>query len=56
MGDGECAMVRPAHHHDGFDAVIRANRVLLLSLMWTALLACIVASVVHDVGHWVGAW
>jgi ABC-type uncharacterized transport system permease subunit len=49
-------MVRHIDHHDGLDAVVRANRILLLSLMWAALLACIVGSLVYDVGHWVGRW
>jgi hypothetical protein len=53
MGD---AMVRHADRHDGFDAVIRANRILLLSVLWAALVACVVSSAVYDVGHWLNAW
>jgi hypothetical protein len=49
-------MVRHADHHDGIDVVLRANRVLVLSLLWAALAACVISSVVYDVAHWVNAW
>jgi hypothetical protein len=50
-------MVRHAHHHhDGLDTVLRAERMLALSLLWSALAACVVASVIYDIGHWVGGW
>jgi hypothetical protein len=49
-------MVRHAHHHEGFDSVLRANRALALSLLWAALAACVVSSVIYDVGHWLSAW
>jgi hypothetical protein len=49
-------MVRHADHHDGFDAVVRANRVLVLGLLWGALAACVVSSLVYDVAHWIQAW
>jgi hypothetical protein len=49
-------MVRHADHHDGIDVVLRANRVLMLSLLWVALAACAVSSVVYDVGNWLNAW
>jgi hypothetical protein len=52
----EGAMVRHADHHDGIDAVLRANRVLMLSLLWAGLAACVVSSLVYDVGHWLQAW
>jgi hypothetical protein len=49
------AMVGHAGHHDGIDAVLRANRVLILSLLWAALAACVVSSLVYDVAHWIHA-
>jgi hypothetical protein len=49
-------MVRQAHHHDGLDSVLRANRSLALSLLWAALAACVVSSAVYDIGSWFGAW
>ena len=38
-------MVRQASHSDGFDTIIRANRTLLLGLLWGALFAA--AGLVH---------
>ena len=49
-------MVRYAVHRDWFDAVVRANRVIVLSLLWSALATCVVSSLVYDVGHWLNAW
>ena len=51
-------MVRHAGRHIEHDleVVLRANRTALLSLLWAALLACVVGSLVFDVGHWLGAW
>jgi len=49
-------MVHHAHHHDGIDVVLRANRILVLSLLWAALAGCVVSSAVYDVGHWINAW
>jgi len=49
-------MARHADHHDGFDVVLRANRALVLTLLWAALVACVVASLVYDVGDWLHAW
>jgi hypothetical protein len=52
----ESAMVRHAGHFDGIDAVIRANRTLLLGLLWGALFGCVAVASVYDVGRWFGAW
>jgi hypothetical protein len=49
-------MVRHADHSDGLDAVIRANRALLLGLLWGALFACVAVASVYDVGRWFNAW
>jgi len=49
-------MVRHADHHDGFDVVLRANRVLVLTLLWGALAACVGISLVYDVANWIHAW
>jgi len=56
MGAAEDGMVRHADHHDAFDGLVRANRTLLLSLLWAALAACVVSSMIYDVGHWFHAW
>jgi hypothetical protein len=52
----ESAMVRDVDHRDRFDAVVRANRVMALSLLWSALATCAISSLVYDVGHWLNAW
>jgi hypothetical protein len=52
----ESAMVRQASHSDGFDTIIRANRTLLLGLLWGALFACVAAASVYDVGRWINLW
>jgi hypothetical protein len=49
-------MVRQASHSDGFDTIIRANRTLLLGLLWGGLFACVAAASVYDVGRWIGLW
>jgi hypothetical protein len=49
-------MVRHAGHFDGIDATVRANRTLLLSLLWGALFACVAVASVYDVGRWFSAW
>jgi hypothetical protein len=54
--EGEGMMFRHADHHDGIDVVLRANRVLVLSLLWAAFAACVVSSLAYDVGRWLNAW
>jgi hypothetical protein len=49
-------MVRHAGHHDGLDAVLRANKVAVLGLLWTALAVCIVGSLVYDIARWINIW
>jgi len=49
-------MVHHADLHHSVDAVVRANRALLLGLLWAALAVCVVSSAIYDVGHWVHAW
>jgi hypothetical protein len=49
-------MVRQADHFDGRDAFVRANRTVLLSLLWAALFGCVAVASVYDVGRWFGAW
>jgi hypothetical protein len=52
----ESAMVRQASHSDGFEAILRANRTVLLGLLWGALFACVAVASVYDVGRWVNLW
>jgi hypothetical protein len=49
-------MVRHAGHHDGIDALLHANKVAVLSLLWVALAACVVSSLVYDVARWIDVW
>ncbi len=34
----------------------RANAVLLLSVLWGGLAACVIAALVYDIGHWLANW
>jgi hypothetical protein len=49
-------MVRYAGHFDGKNALIRANRTVLLSLLWAGLFACFAVASVYDLGRWIDAW
>ena len=52
-------MFNHARRHDlahDIGLVLRANRAALLSLLWVALIACVVSSLVFDVGQWLRAW
>jgi hypothetical protein len=49
-------MVRQAGHSDGFDTIMRANRTLLLAVLWAGLFGCVLAASVYDVGRWISLW
>jgi hypothetical protein len=49
-------MVRHLDNRDWFDVVVRASRIMVLSLLWCALAICAIGSLVYDVGHWPNAW
>jgi hypothetical protein len=49
-------MVRHAKYDDPFHALLRANRSIVLALLWAALAACVVLSLAADIGDWIGAW
>jgi len=49
-------MMSHADYHDGLDVVLRANRTLMLTLLWASLAACVVSSLAYDVAKWVHAW
>jgi hypothetical protein len=53
---GGDAMVRHVNQHDPFHVLLRANRILLLTMLWAALAACIVGSLAFDVANWLSAW
>ena len=40
----ESAMVRQAGHSDGFETIMRANRTLLLAVLWAGLFGCVLAA------------
>jgi len=49
-------MIRHLDHRDWLDAVVRANRLMILSLLWSGLATCAISSLIYDVGHWLNAW
>lgn len=49
-------MVRHAYFRSPFHVLLRANRTLVLALLWAALAACIVGSLAFDVAGWLNAW
>jgi hypothetical protein len=49
-------MVRHVNQHDPFHLLLRANRILVLTVLWAALAACIVGSLIFDVADWLSAW
>jgi hypothetical protein len=52
----EDAMVRHFNQHDPFHVLLRANRILLLTVLWAALAACVAGSLAFDVADWLSAW
>jgi hypothetical protein len=49
-------MVRHAKYHNPFHILLRANRTIVLAVLWTALAACVAGSLVFDVADWLDAW
>jgi hypothetical protein len=49
-------MVRHANYHDPFQVLLRVNRVIVLALLWTALVACVLGSLAADIADWLAAW
>jgi hypothetical protein len=45
-----------ANYHDPLHFLLRANRTVVLALLWAALAACIVGSLAFDIVHWLNAW
>jgi hypothetical protein len=36
--------------------VQRANTLLLLGILWSALAVCVLGALSYDIGYWFGAW
>jgi hypothetical protein len=36
--------------------VERANRVLLLGIVWSAFAACVIGALAYDIAHWLKGW
>jgi hypothetical protein len=49
-------VVRHANYHDPLHFLLRANRTVLLALLWAALAACVVGSLAFDIVDWLSAW
>ncbi len=54
--DKVCRIVLHVDHRDRFDAVVRANRIMILGVLWSAFVTCVISSLVYDVGHWLNVW
>ena len=52
----EDVVVRHVNHPAPFHILLRANRLLLLAVLWAALAACIVGALAFDVASWLSAW
>jgi hypothetical protein len=55
MARGE-AVVRRAKHFEPFHFLLRANRIVVLTVLWAALAACIVGALAFDLADWLSAW
>jgi hypothetical protein len=49
-------VVRHVNRKGPFHVLLRANRFLMLAVLWAALAACIVGSLAFDVADWLSAW
>jgi hypothetical protein len=49
-------MAGHANYHDPFHVLLRANRTVVLALLWTALAACVAGSLAVDIADWLNAW
>jgi hypothetical protein len=49
-------MVRHAKYDDPFQALLRANRTVALTLLWAALAFCAFGSLAADIADWLSAW
>lgn len=38
------------------ETVERANAVLLLSVLWGGLAACVIAAMAFEIGYWLASW
>jgi hypothetical protein len=50
------AKSRDINPRDPFHVLWRANRRLVLALLWAALVACVVGSLALDIAEWLSAW
>ena len=44
--------ISPLSHLVDRQLLVRANTVVLLSLLWGALAACVIGALIYDVNHW----
>lgn len=52
----EDVVVRHVNRPAPFHTLLRANRLLVLAVLWAALAACIVGALAFDIANWLGAW
>jgi hypothetical protein len=55
MARGE-AVAQRAKHCEPFHFLLRANRIVVLAVLWAALAACIVGALAFDLADWLSAW
>jgi hypothetical protein len=55
MASGE-TVARRAKDSDPFHFLLRANRIVLLAVLWAALAVCIAGALASDVADWLSAW
>jgi hypothetical protein len=49
-------VVRHVNHHDPFHILLRANRLVMLAVLWAALAACVGVALAFDIADWLNAW
>jgi hypothetical protein len=45
-----------ANDRNPFRLLLRANRIVVLAVLWAAIAACIVGALAFDVADWLSAW
>jgi hypothetical protein len=49
-------VARRSKFTDPFHFLLRANRIIVLAVLWAALAACIVGALAFDIADWLSAW
>ncbi len=49
-------MAQRAKDRTPFCLLLRANRIVVLAVLWAAIAACMVGALAFDVAEWLSAW